>query len=512
MDTIKLYSNRVELSENSEKPDVYIAKFIICDFGVNKNGVGLNRSTIENWIATLVNKPIVGKITVRPNGELDFSGHNAKIVKRVDEGGDEYEDLEFDTSAFGTFTSFAIEDIEGVECITATAEIWKRFTRACNIIQRRIADGGLATSWEISVIDSEKKVIAGKPAKIINDGRFLAHCLLAKDVLPAYDSSGLLEVASLEGDDTELVSALSQDCLEISSDIDNLRKEDETLPNKENVVEVAVEITEPDETTATETEVTNLDETTETTESAEATVDETPAAVEPKGEPEATEIVSEQATLTDCDLRNKINDACRAKLDQWCWIFMHLPLEKTVWVEAADRVSELDFIMFTYEINSAEEIVLSEPTDCKLAVSLSEINNVVSEKNEALISANSQIETLTKELNELSEIKKQYDEIQAEEAKKKFDAKTEEIKKYVENSECFTAEEIESEEISTLILNHDEATLKCMIADKIVIKLTKNKSTETSETKGEMSVKADIVNDEVIVDAKSVMKAFLSKK
>ena len=82
----------------------------------------------------------------------------------------------------------------------------------------------------------------------------------------------------------------------------------------------------------------------------------------------------------------------------------------------------------------------------------------------------------------------------------------------MENSECFTAEEIESEEISTLILNHDEATLKCMIADKIVIKLTKNKSTETSETKGEMSVKADIVNDEVIVDAKSVMKAFLSKK
>lgn len=506
MDTIKLYSNKVELSESAEKPDVYIAKFIICDFSVNKNGVGLNRGTIENWISTIVNKPVVGKITLRPNGELDFSGHNAKLVKRVDEGGDEYEDLEFDTSAFGSFTSFSIETIDGIEYIVATAEIWKRFTRACDIIQKRVSEGGLATSWEISVLDSEKKVIAGKPAKIINDGRFLAHCLLAKDVLPAYDSSGLLEVASLEGEDTELVSALSQDCLEISSDIDNLRKEDETLPNEENVVEVAVETTESDETTATETEVTNSDEATETT------VNETPAAVEPKGDPEVTEIVSEQATLTDCDLRNKINDACRAKLDQWCWIFMHLPLEKTVWVEAADRVSELDFIMFTYEINSAEEIVLSEPTDCKLAVSLSEINNVVSEKNEALLVANETIESLNKELSQLAEVKKQFDDLQVEEAKKKHEAAIANLKQYVMDSACFTVEEIESEDISTLISNLDETTLKGLIADKIVLKF-KKKDTHTSEvTKPEKSEKVDLVNDEAHEDPIAIMKKFLGKK
>lgn len=505
MDTIKLYSNKVELSESAEKPDVYIAKFIICDFSVNKNGVGLNRGTIENWISTIVNKPVVGKITLRPNGELDFSGHNAKLVKRVDEGGDEYEDLEFDTSAFGSFTSFSIDNIDGVEYIVATAEIWKRFTRACDIIQKRVSEGGLATSWEISVLDSEKKVIAGKPAKIINDGRFLAHCLLAKDVLPAYDSSGLLEVASLEGEDTELVSALSQDCLEISSDIDNLRKEDETLPNEENVVEVAVETTESDETTATETEVTNSDEATETT------VNENPAAVEPEGESEVTDPISEEASLTDRDLYDKLREACLKKLDDWCYIAFHFPIEKTVWVHVGES-KELDFVLFTYEVDADENIVLSEPSDVTLVVSLSEINSVISEKNEALLVANKTIETLNKELSQLSEVKKQFDDLQAEEAKKKHDADIANLKQYVMDSACFTAEEIESEDISTLISNLDETTLKGLIADKIVLKF-KKKDTHTSEvTKPEKPEKVDLVNDEAHEDPIAIMKKFLGKK
>ena len=51
MDNIVFYSDQVYLSENSN-PDSYIAKFIICDFGRNKNGVSLNRDGIEDWLAT----------------------------------------------------------------------------------------------------------------------------------------------------------------------------------------------------------------------------------------------------------------------------------------------------------------------------------------------------------------------------------------------------------------------------------------------------------------------------
>ena len=103
MEKITLYSNKVYLSEEESDPDSYTAKFIICDFTRNKNGVALNRKTIENWMSTLKNKPLVGKIKMRYDGEYDFTGHNVKRVKKIDENGNEYNEIEFDTEAFGTF-------------------------------------------------------------------------------------------------------------------------------------------------------------------------------------------------------------------------------------------------------------------------------------------------------------------------------------------------------------------------------------------------------------------------
>ena len=108
MDNIVFYSDQVYLSENSN-PDSYIAKFIICDFGRNKNGVALDRNTIENWMSTLKNKPLVGKIKMRYDGEYDFTGHNVREVEKVDENGNKYREVEFDTEAFGTFFDVAIE-------------------------------------------------------------------------------------------------------------------------------------------------------------------------------------------------------------------------------------------------------------------------------------------------------------------------------------------------------------------------------------------------------------------
>jgi len=61
-DKIRLYSNRFELSESETDPDVYIGKFIICDFLPSKNFVQLDRETIMDWLSTLINKPLFGKI------------------------------------------------------------------------------------------------------------------------------------------------------------------------------------------------------------------------------------------------------------------------------------------------------------------------------------------------------------------------------------------------------------------------------------------------------------------
>ena len=39
MDSIKLLSNRVIISESEENPDILTAKFVICDFSVTKTAL-----------------------------------------------------------------------------------------------------------------------------------------------------------------------------------------------------------------------------------------------------------------------------------------------------------------------------------------------------------------------------------------------------------------------------------------------------------------------------------------
>lgn len=192
-------SNRVWLSETEDQDALY-AKFLICDFSTNLNRVRINRDRIEEWMETLKDEPLVGKIVVHADGARDFTGHNAKVVKRTDDNGDEVEAVEFDTSAFGTFIDVGIETIDDAECIVATAKVWKRFHDASSLIKKRCKTGELHTSWEISVDEYSNVVEDGEPVKVIDSGRFIGHCLLGKNVLPAYPTSGLLDVAEADED------------------------------------------------------------------------------------------------------------------------------------------------------------------------------------------------------------------------------------------------------------------------------------------------------------------------
>ena len=58
MDRITLYSSHVYLAEDNSNPDSYIAKFIICDFGRNKNGVS-SVPIIPNSIAYIFNIDVI---------------------------------------------------------------------------------------------------------------------------------------------------------------------------------------------------------------------------------------------------------------------------------------------------------------------------------------------------------------------------------------------------------------------------------------------------------------------
>ena len=497
MDNIVFYSDQVYLSENSN-PDSYIAKFIICDFGRNKNGVALDRNTIENWMSTLKNKPLVGKIKMRYDGEYDFTGHNVREVEKVDENGNKYREVEFDTEAFGTFFDVAIETINDKEYIVASCEIWKRFTKACEIIVNRIQEGSLSTSWEISVEKSTQGIIDGLMTKIIQAGRFIGHCLLGKNVSPAYDSSGLLEIASTNYD-MEFAEALSQDILSQGLDKENEAKEENNLQSnietqvaEENVEETVVETPVADTTeSSTETEV-----------------------IENKDETEVSQ-------LTEYDLRKKICEACRAKLDKWCWISFHFPVEKEVWLEVEGRESELDFSRMTYTVEN-DVVEVSEPEAVKLTVSIAEVNAKIAEletevsaKDEAIIKSGEEIARLKTEISELSPFKEKFEQAEQERIENELKEKKDNLVSSITKSGLITKDEIEaSEELKGYVDNLDEKSLKAILADRYIASLSEN-NTEVSETKTEVetetaSTNLDGLEDEQL-DVKSIMKNYFGK-
>ena len=497
MDNIVFYSDQVYLSENSN-PDSYIAKFIICDFGRNKNGVALDRNTIENWMSTLKNKPLVGKIKMRYDGEYDFTGHNVREVEKVDENGNKYREVEFDTEAFGTFFDVAIETINDKEYIVASCEIWKRFTQACEIIVNRIQEGSLSTSWEISVEKSTQGIIDGLMTKIIQAGRFIGHCLLGKNVSPAYDSSGLLEIASTNYD-MEFAEALSQDILSQGLDKENEAKEENNLQSnietqvaEENVEETVVETPVADTTeSSTETEV-----------------------IENKDETEVSQ-------LTEYDLRKKICEACRAKLDKWCWISFHFPVEKEVWLEVDGRESELDFVRMTYTVEN-DTITVSDPEEVKLTVSIADVNTKIAEleaevstKDEAIIKSGEEIARLKTEISELSPFKEKFEKAEQERIENELKEKKDNLVSSITKSGLITKDEIEaSEELKGYVDNLDEKSLKAILADRYIASLSEN-NTEVSETKTEVetetaSTNLDGLEDEQL-DVKSIMKNYFGK-
>ena len=103
VENVILESSIIEISELTSHPDYLNAKFIICDFEKNKNGVKLNRDTVENWMDTLVGSPLVGKIAKNLKGNQDFTSHNLKIISTKDKNGKKKKKALWVELPFGVF-------------------------------------------------------------------------------------------------------------------------------------------------------------------------------------------------------------------------------------------------------------------------------------------------------------------------------------------------------------------------------------------------------------------------
>nr|DAH19774.1 MAG TPA: hypothetical protein [Caudoviricetes sp.] len=489
------YSRNICCSEITEHPDHYLAKFVICDFSVNGNQVALNRDTIESWMSTLVGNPLVGKLVVAPKGELDFSGHNMKVVTRKDDDGNEYKTAEFDTDAFGSFQSVGIEKIDDTDFIVASCKIWKRYPKACATILRRIESGTLNTSWEVDVLKAHKGIVGGRMAKIIDDGVFTAHCLLGANVEPAYKCSKLLEVAETDFG-LELANAYIEDTKEISN-IESNEKEAKNLElNKDKETQTA-QVENPTKTEQAEQTVT--ESTTETTTPAEPDVQtseeggETPPLTEPEtGTEPAAE--PETSSLTGRDLYMKLEDAV-SKISSDYYMTDMFPEDHTIWCKKWGYMNELDYIMFPYTVEG-DEVSLGEPQNITLTVSVSQVNAKIAELNNTIASLNTELQSAKEEVASLTPYKDQAEKAEAEKVAAELAQKKEDLRQYAISSKMITEAEVsEGGDYASLIENLDETGIKSVIAERCVEAAKKapaEKKIETSEVHKPESIKLNL--------------------
>jgi len=481
----------------------------------NLNGVRLLSEDALIKAETLVNQPVVAKYKQNAQGLPTFGSHQVSIDK---EG-----NVIFGTDNIGTHTDVYIENddvnvngtIKNLPCLFAKYRIWTRNLNVVAAVKRLFSEGKLYSSWEISSLAYTFE----NGIKTLTDYFFESNCLLGFETSsPAYgiDAKGI----SLSSKDSQLMiaEAFSQDLL---SDIDTQKsiKEDKTTLTKQKEIVISDEIEEIVTEVVAETEVTQ--ETSIEAEVIENAEEETPVT-------ETEELISEEivvvetSALTERDLRERIREACRNKIDKWCYVAYHFPIEREILMEVDERKSELDYVLFTYTVEN-DVVTVSEPTEVTLTVSVKELNTTIASlnsdietKNGALAEASKTIQTLHVKIAELVPFKESFDQAEKEKIEAETVAKKEDLKATLIATGQITKDDIEtSEVIKGLIESLNEKELNQIIATRLIASLkqtaTKSPKVETASIK-EVVATASLVNDESELDYKPIMKSFLGGK
>jgi hypothetical protein len=505
----------------------------------NLNGVALPSEGAEEKAQTLINMPVVAKYTQNAQGQPTFKGHEVS----VDEDGE----VVFGTDTIGTHTEVWVaedavtigNETKQLPCLFARYRIWARNKNVVAAVKRLFAENKLYSSWELSAIAYN----VANGVKTITDYLFEGNALLGYEyATPAYgvDNAKAISLASEEDRGLVLAEAFARDLILEQKDGDNTMENTNVTiaentteePVQENIATVestpetvaeqpveptaaniAENVTEPEsEPTATE------DETSEDN----GNINEEPVtSEEPVAEPETVEPATEPETsaLTEYDLRHKIEQACYEKL-RGCgdmWVAYLFPEEHSAWVQCWPRESELDYLLFTYEVVD-DEVIVSEPTPVKLTVALPQVNDALAEKNEALSQANVKIQELTAEVEALQPFKEQAEAAAAEQAKAEHEAAEQELLQFAQSSKQFSEEELASEEFQSLIHGLDKSAIQAMIADRLVASLQDTQVTaEPVKTVEVSTVKRNLTNDDDVAEkhvanAHAIMKNFFGRK
>lgn len=445
-----MHKERIVLSSQSvalaEYKTYLLLENRVCYYGApNANGVSLSLETAEQYAQTLVDMPVYAKYVPNMNGDPSFGGHEAYL--------DEDGEVAFDTIAIGVHTSVdvrpdVVETAEGkyetLPCLFATQKIWTRNKNIVAAVKRLFTEGKLYNSWEISY-DTCRYMEGGQ--KELIDYTFEGNCFLGVDNFnfPAYGPDAkVISLSDLQKSDAAMLVATAAAKDVVEANMNDEEGGEQRMNIDENIVE-----NENAEVNTSNSEV--VEEQTDETQEVEASVEEV--------------VEAEEAEI----------------------------------VEASEEDEE--------NAESKEEAPVDEPNE--------EAEEDSHEKSEESDSATSTIEVLTDRLAEMAKaLRESQEEIERlNSALEKYlaaekETKIAELRKYVQDSGCFSEDEIEGEEISSLISGLDKASLAEMIADRTVEAVRKN--SEASEKKSFASVSVSISSDgEEKRDSRAIMHKFL---
>ena len=434
--------------EVSEYENYKIATFLISVLDeYNANGVLIEKAEGEKYHKTIIGYPILAYLEYDKDGKpTDFGGHELRA--KLDDNGDIV--YYFATTAIGSVIDSWIEtrEVEGYEgekdVILIKAKLWtSRYPEYFKVLDELWEENNVATSWEISVEESEK-TSQGKKLKVFE---FIGNTILGRNVQGAVKSAGMLEIAQSDIDaNLMLATAFAKDVKY------NSKKEERNMPKKNE----SAALTIPDLWSKIEKAVENkMDR----------------WMVIPYIFPEEKKVWAydwnRESELDYFEFTYTVED------DE---VSVSEPKEVKLTVEAASEknniVVKLDE---TAKLLSKKETQISE-----LEKEKENLSTELSEKTEALVKANEKIDTLNDEVSKLKPFKEKVDAIEKAEKEKQTAEEKENLKQYALKSKRITEEELEtSEEIKKMIDELDKESINNLIAERLMKELLENEKDTT---------------------------------
>ena len=496
--------------EIAEYEDHKMATFMISVLDeYDLNGRMIPKESGELYHSSIVGFPILAKMVCDEAGDpMDFAGHEMYLV--TDESGNTQ--VRFNTHPIGSVVESWIEEREVAGyagkkfCIMIKAKLWStRYPEYFAVLDKLWAARNVKSSWELTV----QEAVQTAKGRILKAFSFIGNTLLGSSVIGAVPGAGVYEYAQADSE-LELAAALSKDvCLSEKAqrkedgilDNENMQTQEQIVSDGENVAAEAGN----DEVCEGVEAVENVDVAGEAAEVTE-TVEE-PAA---EGESASGKPAEETAMLTVRDLRIKIQDVYRAHQNKWGWIAFWFPANNEAWIEDEDRDSELEYVRVTYSVTE-DEVAIVNVQPVTLSVSVSELNDAMGARDEAIMMANEKINELSAQIASLRPYKDAADKAEQERVEAETAEKRKQFKEKMLASKLFTEKEIEaSEALKAMIEQLDELSLKSEIAERFMAKLDSEPvATEVAEASEAPQARVQVGEGDV--DNKTFMRIFLGK-